>query len=85
MAENNQCLPFASGAVMVDRPIICRGGDRLVVGFTTTCAISAYHHFEFWSWRDVLHTTLCDKVCQLLSAGLRLSLFPPSIKLTTTI
>ena len=21
-----------------------RGGDRIVVGFTTTCAISAYHH-----------------------------------------
>jgi len=22
----------------------CRGHDRIVVGFTTTCAISAYHH-----------------------------------------
>ena len=22
----------------------CRGRDRMVVGFTTTCAISAYHH-----------------------------------------
>jgi hypothetical protein len=22
----------------------CRGCDRKVVGFTTTCAISAYHH-----------------------------------------
>jgi len=21
-----------------------RGGDRMVVGFTTTCTISAYHH-----------------------------------------
>jgi len=21
-----------------------RGGDRMVVGFTTTCEISAYHH-----------------------------------------
>jgi hypothetical protein len=21
-----------------------RGGDHMVVGFTTTCAISAYHH-----------------------------------------
>jgi len=21
----------------------CRGGDRMIVGFTTTCAISAYH------------------------------------------
>jgi hypothetical protein len=29
-------------------PLICRGArrghDRMVVGFTTTCAISAYHH-----------------------------------------
>jgi hypothetical protein len=22
----------------------CRGRDRIVVGFTTTCAISVYHH-----------------------------------------
>jgi bacterioferritin-associated ferredoxin len=22
----------------------CRGHDRMVVGFTTTCAISVYHH-----------------------------------------
>jgi len=45
-----------------------RGRDRMVVGFTTTCAISAYHHlsceFEPRSLRDVLDTTLCDKVCQ---------------------
>ena len=42
------------------------GRDRMVVGFTTTCAISAYHHrsygFEFHSWRGVLDTTFCDKV-----------------------
>ena len=45
----------------------------MVVGFTTTCAISAYHHysceFESYSWRGVLETTLCDQVCQLLVAG----------------
>jgi len=45
-----------------------RGRDRMVVGFTTTCAISAYHHlsceFEPSLWRGVLYTTLCDKVCQ---------------------
>jgi hypothetical protein len=44
--------------------------DRKVVGFTTTCAISAYHHysyeFEYCSWCCLLDTTLCDKVCQLL-------------------
>ena len=41
-----------------------------VVGFTTTCVISVYHHesweFEPRSWRVVLHTTLCGKVCQWL-------------------
>ena len=29
--------------------------------------------FESRSWRDVLDTTLCDKVSQLLTAGLRFS------------
>jgi hypothetical protein len=42
-----------------------------VVGFTTTCATSVYHHwsceFEPRSWRGVLDTTLCDKVCQWLA------------------
>jgi hypothetical protein len=46
----------------------CRGRDCMVVGFTTNCAISTYHHescgFEPRSWRGVLDTTLCDKVCQ---------------------
>ena len=43
-----------------------RGRDRMVVGFTTTYAISAYHHycceFELRSWRDVPDTTVRDKV-----------------------
>ena len=42
--------------------------DRMIVGFTTTCALSAYHHysceFESRSLRGVLDTTLYDKVCQ---------------------
>ena len=38
----------------------------MVVGFTTTCAVSASHHhysceFEPRSWRGVLDTTLCEK------------------------
>ena len=45
-----------------------RGRDRMVVGLTATCAISAYRHksceFEPRSWQGVLDTTLCDKVCQ---------------------
>jgi hypothetical protein len=46
----------------------------MVIGFTTTCAISAYHYksFEFESswWRGERDTTLCDKVCQWLATGL---------------
>jgi hypothetical protein len=49
------------------------GRDRIVVGFTTNYAISAYHHerceFESCLWRAVLDTTLCDKVCQWHAAG----------------
>ena len=45
----------------------------MVVGFTTTSAISAFHHlsceFEPHSRRGVLNTTLCDKVCQWLATG----------------
>ena len=48
----------------------------------TTCAISAYHHwsceFEPCSWRGVLDTTLCDKVCQWLVTGLWFSLGTPA-------
>ena len=49
----------------------CHGRDHIVVRFTTTYAINAYHHqsceFEPRSWRGVLDTTLCDKVCQWFS------------------
>ena len=44
------------------------GHDRMVVGFTTTCAISTYHHqgceLESRSWPGVINTTICDNVCQ---------------------
>jgi hypothetical protein len=44
------------------------GRDRMVVGFTTTCAINAYHHysreFESRSWQSVLDTTLGNQVYQ---------------------
>ena len=47
--------------------------DRMVVGFTAPYAISAYHHWicEFGSrsWRGILDTTLCYKVCQWLTTG----------------
>jgi hypothetical protein len=40
-----------------------RGCDRMVVGFTTTYAINAYHRISI----RARCTTLCDKVCQLLT------------------
>ena len=48
------------------------GHYYMAFGFTTTCTISAYHHWscEFephWRW-GVLDTTLCDKICQWLAA-----------------
>jgi hypothetical protein len=53
----------------------------MVVEFTTTCAIIAYHHLscelEPHSWRSVLDKTLCDKVCQWLATGLWISLGTP--------
>ena len=59
--------------------------DRMVFGFTTTCAISAYHHwsceFESLLWSGVLDTALCDKVCQWLVAGQWFSPGTPPIKL----
>ena len=64
----------------------------MVVGFITIYAFSAYHHssceFEPHSWRGVLDTTLCDKVCKWLAAGrgfLWVLRFTPSIKLTAMI
>ena len=47
--------------------------DRMVVTFTTTYAISAYHHWrralESRSWRGVLNTILCDNVGQWFMTG----------------
>jgi hypothetical protein len=45
--------------------------DRMVIGFTTTN--QCLSPLKLWvrtpSWRVVLDTTLCDKVCQWLAAG----------------
>jgi len=66
------------------------GRDRMVVGFTTTYAISAYHHwcceFESRSWRGVQYYVI-KFVSDLrqVSGFLRVLRFPPPIKLTTTI
>jgi hypothetical protein len=66
------------------------GRDRIVVGFITTYAISAYYHwcyeFESRSRRGVQHYVIkfanyMRQVCGFL----RVLRFPPSIKLTATI
>ena len=55
------CYGFLDGAVFLYRYNTRgrRGRDRMIVGFTTTCAISAYHHrccaFESRSGRGVQH------------------------------
>jgi len=68
------------------------GRDRMVVGFTNTYAISAYHHqrceFEFHSggvYSIQLH--VITFVSDLMHVGdfLRVLRFPPPIKLTATI
>jgi hypothetical protein len=66
------------------------GYDRMVVGFTTTYAISAYHHwcceFQSRSGRGVQHYVI-KFVSDLRQVGdfLRVLWFPPPIKLTATI
>jgi hypothetical protein len=62
----------------------CRGRDRMVVGSTTTCAISAYHH---WSCDFELIQHYVKKfVSDLRQFGdfLQSLWFPKPIKLTAT-
>ena len=58
----------------------------MAVEFTTTCAISTYHHyscgFESRSERGVLDTIY---VIKFVGGFLRVLWFPPPIKLTATI
>jgi len=56
-----------------------RGRVRMVVEFTTTYAISAYHHWCFWVRITIRArcTALCDQVCQWLVTGWWFSLGPP--------
>ena len=67
-----------------------RGYDRMVVGFTSIYAISAYHHrcceFESRSRRSVQHYVI-KFVIDLRQVGgfLRVLRFPPPIKLTSMI
>ena len=91
-----QCYSFTDYIIFLSHIFLCsdrRGRARMVVGFITTCVISAYHHlrceYEPRSWRDVLDTTLCDKVlsvtCNRSVGFLRVLHFPAPIKLTAMI
>jgi len=51
-----------------------RGRDRMVVGFTTTYAISAYHH---WCCEFNSRPGRGDKICQWLATGRWFSPDPP--------
>ena len=60
------CLPTKSTQWSYYRRRGQCGRDQMVVGFTTTCAISvSYYHWscesEPRSWRGVINTTLCDR------------------------
>jgi hypothetical protein len=68
----------------------CRGSDRMVVGFTTTYAISAYHHwcceFESRSGRGVQHYVIrFDSDLRQVGGFLQVLPFPLPKKLTATI
>jgi len=62
------------------------GRDRMVLGFTTTYTISAYHYLscelESHSWRCALDAILFDKVCQGFCGK---SWFSPGTPVSSTI
>ena len=61
------CAHSNTSLFLIKKKAGCCGHDRMVVGFTTTYTISAYHHYrcelESRSWQGVPYATLCDKVC----------------------
>ena len=67
----------------------CRGSDRMLVGFTTTCAISAYHHscceFKSQSGRGVHYVIKFVSDLRQVGAFLRVVRFTSRIKLTAAI
>jgi hypothetical protein len=51
--------------VLTNQLLLCggrRGRDHMVVGFTITCVLSAYHHLCFLNLNPAHEdTTICDK------------------------
>jgi hypothetical protein len=66
---------------------VSSGCDCMVVKFTTTCAISAYHHLSLLLFVYSLQHYVIKFVSDLRQVGgfLRIHQFPPLIKLTATI
>ena len=67
----------------------CRGCDRIVVGFPSSCLISAYHHYccEFEPRSGEVYSIqhyVIKFVSDLRQSGAFLR-FPPTINLTATI
>jgi hypothetical protein len=66
-----------------------RGHDRILIGFTTTHAISAYHHrcfeFESRSVRGVHYVIKFVSDLPQVGSFRRVLRLPPPIKLTATI
>ena len=81
--RNNICEVYITKMLTILKGWSRLGRDRMVVGFTTTYAISAYHHwcceFESRSGRCVQHYVI------KFVSFLLIFWFPPPIKLTATI
>jgi hypothetical protein len=43
--EGRNIRKYINNIIVTAVPVERRGRDRMIVGFTTTCAISAYHHW----------------------------------------
>ena len=84
------CICTVVGDPIIKREEGRRGRDRMVVGFTTTYAIGAYHHwcckFESRSRRGVQHYEMkFFSDWRHVGGFLQVLRFPPPIKLTATI
>ena len=83
-------MGFSQGFVCICLIILYRGchdHDRMVIGFTTTCAIGAVSsnpvHGEVYSIQHYVIKFVSD--LQQVGGFLRVLWFPPPIKLTATI
>ena len=60
--------PYTAQALHYALLLLPCGRDHMVAGYTTGHEIKANHQqsykFKSCSWRGVLGTTLCDKICQ---------------------